>query len=453
MIALLSWLLALFRGSRAPPKPHWPFAIQSTVICGETGSGKTSGTLANLLRAWLGGKERPGVIFICSKADDARKYIAHCRAVDRVKDVVHVTLDGMIGCDPLEVTAERLLKQCLDLHDAEKGQGHEFFDRWASETRLHVIVLCLAAFGTCRIEWVKEFIDTLPSGKDFNAKAYSLSVTQKAINNADRFPEGFQASILQAQRFVCRTLPAMPDRQFSGIVSSASAGLSVLLSYPLNRLLALNGLHPGMAEEGKLIVVDLPVLEGDSNKLYGALLRSVFETCWISRKAGGRKILSIVDEAHLTFQKDDAKRLSVSREAGLFGVRLFQVLEVAQVEVGGQLSEEAVKALIEQCPLKVCHQLPVGKTSEYFSKLTGEFKELLFHGGTGGGGDYDLFDDLAGRRTPSAQVSWSETYRPRIPAWQIAAYRRGGLPDMVTECLVIESGKQPTQLTLKQIIV
>lgn len=466
MSAFLAWLLALFRPPpRAPSKrrPRWTFRRQNCCIQGETGSGKTSGSLAHCLRSWLFGADRPGAIFLCSKGDDARKYVAHLEAIGRGDDVHLVTTNGGYGCCPLAVlfdypwatplTGERLLKQVIDLQDGnERGEGNAYFDKYASEVRLHAITLCLAAFGSVRCLRVLQFIESMRYGPQDASDGFAQDVTRRAIANADGFPAAFRESVQQAVRFVTRTFPLMPDKQREGIRSTAVAGLNVLLSYPLNRLMGLDTLNPQLAEEGGLIVVDLPVLEGHSNRLYSALLRSVFETIWIARKAGGRDILSVVDEAHMSLLKDDPRRLSVSRESGLYGIRLFQTLEVAQVEVGGSLSEELVKALIEQCPLKVCHQLPVGKTADYFSRLAGEFKEMLFSGG-GGTGEFDIVEDVMGTRRPQPSVSWSEQYRPCVPAYEIAGFLRGGPPRYETECLVIESGKKYRIMTFPQVFV
>lgn len=467
-----------------------PTAPVNTVVLGDTRSGKTSATARQLLTRWLRPTPAPvagrrlrfwkrpaaptpakpaGLLALCVKPSDAANYQATLALADRAADSVVVAPGGPWMCDPLAAYfalpgsspagAAKLVGTLATLADRNDGKGGDPFWQQAGETLNYYALVALASVGKPKFGELYAFLRSMPFGnEDIAAGTFQSGFAGRVMARAVANPSPKHASAMPAViEYVTRTWPSMPDKMRESVRQVALSAAFPFSVPPVSELCAGDTLTPHLADAGKCIILDVPVLRfGTPGLLWQSAFRMVTDLTMLDRDpTTASNVIVLMDEFQWLALPDwDLKVATVCSESKYFGVRLAQTLPVLYAALGtAQQAEHQVAGLLANAPLKVGHYTGCPVTQKYFSELVGQSKQFLLGGSVSNDG-YDLVADLAGTRRPAAGLSFHEQWHPKFRPERMTTFRRGG-PDneWTTDALVAVAGREPAVEAIPQLIL
>lgn len=445
-------------------------AVEGTLIFGATGSGKSSGsgrTIAlSMLSAGFGG------LVLTAKPDERALWESYCRETNRYGDLIVVGADASRRFNFLNHELNRtgsgagltenivnLFSNVMEIRErnAASGGGREdgtFWKQGALKCMRNAVDLVSLATGTVSVpDLVRVVLSALLSPAQIRDKEWQQgSFCFLCLKEADKRDK----SLREQHDFgiVCDYYmlewPNLAERTRS-VIQATFMGWADMLNRGLLRELFCTDttVTPEVVEEGKIILIDLPVKTfGDVGQFAQALWKYIWERSIERRNVtvSPRPVFLWADESQLFVTSYDMQFQTTCRAARVATVYLSQNYSNFIAALGGNEKARAeTDSLLANLNTKILHANGDAVTNEWASRLIGRSRQFL----TSGNNSYDADDQW----TASLGLDWfghggsttagfSETYEFEVQPREFTRLRTGGPANgWMVDGIVFQNGR------------
>ncbi|TWT44919.1 Type IV secretion-system coupling protein DNA-binding domain protein [Phycisphaerae bacterium RAS1] len=476
----MGWLIktrarsaAKSRWDRSSPLLYWadgvPWNVESafsgTQIWGSTGSGKTSGSLAAICRAFLAAGF--GGLFLCAKREDRDTYTRYAREAGRLDDLMVFSPEtnelrynfieserrqsaGAVG---LVENLTALLMTVTELTERGNGGGggrdNERYFRLES-TRLARNGLLALVLGRERVTVpdLHRLITTAPVSLEQVASTdwQNSSFCFQCLHAADQASknDSQRADFDLALTYFLNEWPALSSRTRSVVQSTLTSATDALSRGAARDLLSSPNpnVSPEMMYDGKVLIADFPVLV---YRDIGQLIQVILKFCWQRSHsqrnvaANPRPTFIVCDESHLLAVDADQTFQTIARSTRTAVVYATQSIST-YLDVFGAQAEPKVHTLLGNLQTQVFHQQTDVKTIQYVQELIGRSRQFVMNGNSTR--DNDWLSPLFGGTPGGASAGFSETYEFELQASDLNSLAKGQPPLWETHAIVYQGGRR-----------
>jgi hypothetical protein len=372
-------------------------------IFGGVGSAKTTGSAATLARALL--RTGAGFLVCAAKHEEVETWERYAKENGRSNSVIRfdktqgfnfcsylLAQHGLAGIGVVVDTIQRLL-EIADLASGQgaKGESNRFWSDTFRQALKYAIYLLYVAWGYVTIDDVLSFIETAPTSEDqMKSDAWQSSLFKRTLDKVLTPAVRADATEINAHiNFWNRTYPAIPDETRGNIFITLSSRLD---RFRYGRLAdcfcGKTTITPEMCFSGAIILMDMPILEWQSDGVIGQQLfkflwqRAVLSRNGLDPSQRDRGVYVWCDEAqHFLLPGHDDLFLSTSRASRAGAILISQSLPTLYAQFG-QGQENSVNGLVGKCLNTVFHLNSCPVTNEFASKMIGR---VVHQRGSGGG--------------------------------------------------------------------
>lgn len=402
-------------------------SIEGTFICGNTGSGKSSGSGKCLALKFL--QQGYGGLVLTVKPDEAEVWRGYCRAAGRENDLLVIDRHKANRFNFLEYESTvrsdtsyaqnllQLLKTVIEASEQRnKGKSDDAFWENALEIFLvNLIELCLMAYGKVTVQQLYDVAQSAPKMKEPNdpqtAKDKEETAYQKAMRftkkklrgkvdawrsgqhplffqdiSKEEYEEALNDAIPEVRtmkimhQFFHEGLYRIGDKTRSIIDFCLLGFLHRLLQDPIYSLFCdkQSTFTPESCLDGKIIVLNLPVKVYDkTGQDAQTLVKYCFQKAWERRnlEQNDRPLFLWADEAQFFLTPYDPVFQSTARSSRIATVYLTQNLPGFYTAMGagdGRQAEHRVNAFLSTLSTKIFHCNNEADTNDWASSLIGE---------------------------------------------------------------------------------
>lgn len=187
-------------------------------------------------------------------------------------------------------------------------------------------------------------------------------------------------------------------------------------------------LTPQALEEGKIIVVDLPVDEyGEIGRYAAAIWKYAVQVSLQRRQVsrGTRPVFLWQDEAQHFVLKTDSMFQSTCRSYKVANVLLTQNISNVYATLGGKSSEALVDSLFGNLNTRIFHANGDYSTNEWMAKVIGRSRQFLTSSSLNYGAS-DPFAVAMGATAPQTSASVNEVFEYEVQPSVCTTFRTGG---------------------------
>lgn len=439
-------------------------SCMGTQIWGSTGSGKSTGSLAAICRAYL--RAGYGGLFLTAKPDDRRTYERYCRETNRSRDLIVFGPDQPWRFNALDAELRRcdagagltenivaLLTTLLEVSERNSGDGgREDSGYWKNTNRQllrNTVDLLRMAKDRLSVPELYRLVVSAPTSFEQvrSAEWKAGSFCFQCLAEADvqiKQPERRADLELVSAFFLCEW-PQLSEKTRSVILSTFTSMLDVLNRGVIRELLSgTTSVTPEMAQEGKLILIDLPLkLFGEVGLFVQVLWKFCFQRAMERRDitANPRPVFIVADESHLLAVSSDQTFQTTARSSRTAVVYATQSISNYLAALGGDRAEPQTHSLLGNLQTQVFHQQADVRTNEYAAQLIGRTRQFLSNANTSyQGGEW--LDSLFGLRSSQSSAGMSETYEWEVQPSAFSQLRTGGPPQWEVDSIVYQGGRR-----------
>ncbi len=311
-------------------------AAPSLYMVGESGCGK-SYTLGKYAEQWVNAREG-GMIAMCGTGVLPRELAKRIPEMWLISPKNPQTPLAIIqGMPPEEVSAA--------FYD-QNTTGDEKAKIWNGSAEIHIRnalkVLKIAGRLSNGFPWTLSAVYDLIYDSQINQHAKALIMTSP--ETMAKLPRDFQRAV----EYFFVKFPSEADGQRDGVLMTVRSWLEPIVGHKALRGWAEceSGISLEDAFKGAIIGFDLPEVEyGPGGALVSALAKRRFYkavqlrgTDWLAR--GEKRVLMIIDEVQLVFDRSDSDILGVQRKHGLITIPATQSLDALKQRVPKELDLE-----------------------------------------------------------------------------------------------------------------
>lgn len=369
-------------------------------IWGGTGSGKTSGPMATLIKAMLA--QGWALLMLCIKREDAETYIRYATEAGREQHIVRITPDG--NCrwrfnwlayelqrpdgGQIENVLHLLTSVLTEIVEGKQigGSSDPYWERASKMLLRNALALLSVAEGTIRLDDIARLVTSAPQSLEQvqDASWQARSYCAQIIAQTDRMVASNQGKqhgqidaltiheISVANRFFLQEFAAMSDRTRSSVISTLTASIDTLMHGVLYRLFGTDTTFvPELLNDGAIIILDVPMVTyGEVARISASLLKLMTQRALLRRDVGQnpRPIGVIADESQHVISPFDWEFAAMSRSAKAMTLYATQSLQNYHARLGIG-SDAAVRALLAQFQTQIfCRNNDV-QTNNYAAEL------------------------------------------------------------------------------------
>ena len=395
-------------------------AAEGTAIWGAPGSGKSSGSGQALARAYLAAGM--GGLVLCAKPEEAENWRRYAKVAGREKDLIVVDASGAQRFNILDYAAVHLggrgfeqnlvdlmgrMVEATRVADGGGGDGeNRFFIDAAMKWLSHAFPLLLVTYGTLRMRDLDRFIASAPQSlaevrseawqaESFCSKTLIRAATlaKEAMERGEKDSYALQV-ITEHGDFFLEEVPKLDNRPRSSIEATLTNLTYPFLSGKLAELFCTTTtVTPAMCREGKIIVMDLPVLKyGAAGAVAQTIFKYLFGLAAQNTKIDKhtRPVFLFADEAQFFLNSADADLLSTARSSKTCIVYITQDLPTYYAKLGRN-ARDVAESILSKFGTRIFHANTSRETNQAASELIGKIEK--FHlsqtrskGRTSGGG-------------------------------------------------------------------
>jgi hypothetical protein len=422
------------------------------LICGSTGTGKTSTVGYHLAKNILNKKNLPpeqriGMIIFIYKSSDVENWIRWAEQNGREDDLMIIDSQDRDVINILEAYRDKeaisavntlMILSGLSLSGSSEQQSEAYWEQM-NRQRLHrLILLSQLSEEPMSVATLYKLHSSAPQtpeqleSEDFRKNSYCWQMLAKAHNRAGEDDPLFQL----VEHYFVREMPNMADRTQSSILSMTGSILEPFVSSPLlSRLFGgKTTLSLDSMLEGRIVILNLPIQQYE---YAGKLAQMIFKHI-LSKRIEERDLSLLpnpvcfwIDEYQHFISKYDPLFLSTARSSRAGCVLLTQNVSnlFAQIGGNGKIAEEKVNALLALTNHKIFLSQNNSITNEFASKTIG----MGIHRLTNSSVQIQQFSGSAGI---------SETYHYQVMPRDFTMLKRGGIyHDGVVEAIITATGK------------
>ena len=440
-------------------------ACQGCQVWGSTGSGKTSGSMAWILKSYL--RMGFGGLFLTVKPGDRELYESYCRSTGRLHDLIVFGPGNPARFNFIDAELQRtdrgaglvenlvgMFTTILEISERSRsGGGREEDGYWKRTNRQllrNSLELLVQAKGKITIPDLYRLVVSAPTSyEQLQSEAWQReSFCFQCLKQADRNVTPQRRDDLRlATDFFCVEWPQLSEKTRSIVLSTLTSMLDVLNRGIVRELLspAETTVRPDMACDGRLILVDMPLkLFGEVGLFVQTVWKYAFQQTLERRdvRISPRPVFLVVDESHLLATSSDQVFQTTARSSRTAVVYATQSISNYLAAFGGERSEAEVYSLLGNLQTQFFHQQTDIKTNTYAADLIGRTRQYLMNSNSNWG-PVDWMDVVLGNSVHSGHsAGMSEAYEYEIQPNVFTTLRQGGPPDWLVEALVVRGGRR-----------
>jgi type IV secretory pathway TraG/TraD family ATPase VirD4 len=364
-----------------------------------------------------------GGLVLCAKNEEADTWRRYAKAAGRQKDLIVIDASGKQRFNILDYAADNLggrgfEQNLVDLMgrmaeatrvagSAGGGDGdNRFFIDSAMKWLSHAFPLLLEAHGTLRMRDLDRFISSAPQSPDeslskkwmddsFCSQTHVLVAEKaKAAMDAGEANSHALQVVNEHGDFFLEEVARLDNRPRSSIAATLTNLTYPFLSGKLAELFCTTTtVTPQLCREGKIIVMDLPVLTyGAGGAVAQTLFKYLFGLAVQSTKvdAKTRPVFLFADEAQFFLNSADADLLSTARSSKTCVVYITQDLPTYYAKLGAN-SRDIAESILSKFGTRIFHANSSRETNQAAAELIGKVEkfhlsETRSKGRTSGGG-------------------------------------------------------------------
>lgn len=434
-------------------------------IWGSTGSGKSTGSMAAICRAFLSKAAMFGGVFFTVKPDDRQVYERYIREAGREKDLLvygpghghtfNFIMSELRAGGKFIENLTSLLTTVVELGERQSpgggGRGEDFYwKRMLRQLCRNSIQLLVMAKGTFTVSDLYKVVISAPLSLDqviskgWQSTSFCFECLMLADARQKTPQERHDYELLVS--FFTNEWATLASRTRSIVLSSFSTTIDILNRGEARDLLSspTPTIDPAMVQEGKLIIVDAPIMV--HNEL-GQYLQIILKYCL--QRAQNRRDVSknprpvflVCDESHLLTVSADQVFQTTARSTRTCVVYATQSIS-NYLSVFGEKAEPEVHSLLGNLQLQIFHQQTDIRTNQYASELIGKSRQILCHANNSYQGEdgYPLFGGLSEPHQTSAGMN--EVIDFELQPSHFTSLAKGGPPHWKVGAVVYHGGRQ-----------
>lgn len=445
-------------------------SMGGTLIVGATGSGKTTGSGRTIAVSML--KSGYSGLVLTAKKSERALWESYCREAGRSSDLVvvgpnepwrfnflqHEVARGGVGAG-LVPNIQTLLVTVSELGDRlhSQGGGHDGDRYWRDTMNMLVraaIDVLLLAKGSVSVPDLYRLIVSAPTSlqekcsKEWQANSFCFECLKEADRRA-RSDEERQDLDLDAQFFLVK-YPALASRTRS-IVESVFISMVDLLNRGLLRRLFCGETNfgPEMLDRGKIILIDLPIMEYGAVGLFGqGVVKYCFQKSLLRREAGygSRPAFMWIDESQFFLMSNDMEFVSTCRDRNVATVMLTQNVNNFYAALSGTEKARAeTDSIFGNLNTKLLHASGDPVTNEWMSRVVGRSLQVRMNGNSNYSAD-DQWTAMLGLdwfgHIGNTSAGFTETLEPEIEPQAFTRLRTGGpAHGWIVDGIVFQNGR------------
>lgn len=441
-------------------------ACQGTQIWGSTGSGKSTASLAWIVKSFL--EHGFGGVFLTVKPTDREVYEGYCRATGRLDDLIlfgpgHPARFNFIDAElqrtdrgaGLVENLVGLFTTILEMSDRNKGGREEdgYWKRTNRQLLRNSLELLVQARGTVTAPELYRLVVSAPTSfEQLKGEAWqNESFCFQCLREADaRTTLERKEDLRLATDFFCLEWPNLSEKTRSIVLSTLTSMLDVLNRGVVRELLSpkISDVKPEMAADGKIFLIDMPLkLFGEAGQFTQTVWKYCFQQAMERRDilANPRPVFLVVDESHLLASSTDQLFQTTARSSRVAVVYATQSISNYLAAFGGERSEAEVHSLLGNLQTQIFHQQSDIRTNTYAAELIGRTRQYFMNANSSSG-PVDWFDVVtAGRTETGSSAGMSESYEFEVQPSVFSTFRQGGPPDWLVDVIVVQGGRRFNQ--------
>jgi type IV secretory pathway TraG/TraD family ATPase VirD4 len=371
-------------------------ACEGLQIFGGTGSGKTSGSgkvvAKCLLSAGFGG------LVLTAKKDEKFLWLNYAKdpQINRINDIIVFSPETKAQFNFLDYEMRRagvggqdtenvvdLFFHVLEASGKQSSQSKEdpFWTHSLKQLLRNAIDLVFSAKETLSLQYIKDVIKSAPSSREETQSQTwkENSFCYKCIEEADgkkREPDK-QRDFEESVDYWMETFPTLADRTRSIIVVMFSSMADYFLRGKLFSMFCNEtNVYPEYSEQGKIIIMDLPVKEyGDRGRFAQVLFKYMWQLAVERRDVSKnpRPVFLWADEAQNFCTSYDMQFQSTARSSRACTVYLTQNLPNYYAAFGGSdRAKHEANSLLGNLQTKIFHANTDIETNQFAAELVGK---------------------------------------------------------------------------------
>jgi type IV secretory pathway TraG/TraD family ATPase VirD4 len=439
-------------------------ACQGCQVFGSTGSGKSTASVAAIVKAFL--KADFGGLFLTVKPEDRETYEGYCRETGRSEDLLVFGLEEHWRFNALDAELQRrdagagltenvvgLLTTLLEVseRDARQGGGDDsgYWRRANRQLMRNAVDLLVMAKERLSIPLLYRLAVSAPvspeqlASTDWKERSFCFECLREA-DAKTKSPQQ-QADFELVADFFAVEWVNLSERTRSVVLSTFTSMLDVLNRGAVRELMSapVTNISPEMAQDGKIILIDLPLkVFGEVGVYVQVMWKFLLQRAQERRdvRKNARPVFIASDESHLTALRSDQAFQTTARSSR--AAVLFATQSISNyLAAFGDKAEAEVHSLLGNLQLKVFHQQADIKTNAYAAELIGRSRQFLINSSSSRQ-PADLLGSLFGQRPSQCSAGVTETFEWDVQPTAFATLRKGGPPHWLVDALVYQGGRR-----------
>lgn len=396
-------------------------AAEGTAIWGAPGSGKSSGSGQAIAKSFLAAGM--GGLVLCAKNDEASTWRRYAEAAGRADDVVVIDASGAERFNILDYASKTLggrgfeqnlvdlmarMVEATRVADSKGGSDgdNRFFVDSALKWLSHAFPLLLLVYGTLRMRDLDRFITSAPrSIAELNSAEWATgsfcsqthlraaTLAKAAMDAGDRTSYAEQV-VNEHGEFFLGEVVTLNERTRTSIEATLTNLTYPFLSGKIAELFCTTtSVTPEHARQGKIIIMDLPVLKyGAAGAVGQTIFKYLFGVAVQNTvvEETTRPVFIFADEAQFFLNSADAELLSTARSSKTCIVYITQDLPTYYARLGSNARDTA-ESILSKFGTRIFHANTSRETNAAAADMIGKIQK--FHvtqtrskGQTAGGG-------------------------------------------------------------------
>lgn len=349
-----------------------------------------------------------GGLVLCAKNDEAATWQRYAKAAGRENDVILIDASGEQRFNILDYASssmggrgfeQNLVDLMARLSEATRVAGstggsdgeNRFFIDAAMKWLSHAFPLLLVAHGTLRMRDLDQFIASVPQSpeearsEDWLLKTVCGMTLERVATIASEAeaagePNSYAIEVIREHgRFFIDEVARLDNRPRSSIVATLTNLIYPFLSGKLAELFCTDTtVTPSMCRDGKIIIMDLPVLTyGAAGAVAQTLFKYLFgvavQTTRVDRKT--RPVFIFADEAQFFLNTADADLLSTARSSKTCIVYITQDLPTYYAKLGST-ARDVAESILSKFGTRIFHANTSRETNQAASELIGKVEKF-----------------------------------------------------------------------------
>lgn len=434
-------------------------AFEGVQIIGSTGSGKTSGSGAALARAYLAAGF--GGLVLTNKVTDKADWLTYLAQTGRADDLLVFSPDSPWRMNFLEYERSRpgrgagmtenlvnLFTVLLEASERGNAQSTEkFFDRAVKRLLRNTFDLMMMAGEPLSIRAINEVVASAPTHPDllkdsgWQGTSYCLSLLERARDSG-------AADYPVVESYWLHQYPGEDPRTQSNVVQTFLVMSDMFNRGVLHELFGTDlNVTPDITQEGKILLVDLPIKEfSQVGRFAAVLIKYLWQQATERRDitTSPRPQFLWCDEAQELLVSTDSSFQATARSSRTATVYLTQSVSAYYAQLGASGEGKATAdAFMANLGTKIMHCNGDAETNDWAERLIAKDWEYRANASVSSPQTaHDGKADKTKKTDPTVSSGVNPSLESNVLASHFTKLRRGGpAHDYLVDALVFQAGR------------